>query len=139
MTQNGPILIIDDNPEERRLIQLAMEHLQVKNELVFFENGEPALKYLLHVEKVPFIIICDIDMPVMNGLELSQRIFENAFLKKKSIPFIFRTGSATDAAVSKAYDMTVQGVFIKSEDFHALEQQIQVILQYWRMCIPPPV
>jgi CheY-like chemotaxis protein len=139
MSEEGPILIVDDNPEEHRLLKVVMEHLGVKNQLISFENGEQALHYLMNVEEAPFIILCDMDMPVMNGLELCQRIFENQFLRKKSIPFIFRTGSANVPAIARAYEMTVQGVFQKPHDYHTLEEQISTILQYWRSCIPSPI
>ena len=132
------ILIVDDNLEEHRILEATIRHLGITNPLLFFENGEQALKHLLRVDEVPFLILCDMDMPVMNGLELCQRIFENAFLKKKSIPFVFRTGSANASTVEKAYEMTVQGVFEKPHDLDALEEQIRTIYAYWQLCLPPP-
>ncbi|MFL5763257.1 MAG: response regulator [Bacteroidia bacterium] len=139
MSLQGPILIIDDKAEEHLLMKAAMEHLEVRNPVISFLNGKEALDYLVLSSEVPFLIFCDMDMPVMDGMELRRRICADPVLKKKSIPFVFHTGSATSSAVDEAYEMTVQGVFRKPVDLYQMEHQIKVILTYWRLCIPVPL
>jgi CheY-like chemotaxis protein len=140
MSHNGPILIIDDSAEEQKLVKMALEHLNLPNTLMFFDDGKQALQYLLKEEEdKPFMILCDISMPVMNGIELREEIIKNPFLKQKSVPFIFRTSSIIDAAIAQAYELTVQGVFEKPSDYHDLEVQIGLIIEYWKVCLHPPL
>jgi len=76
-------------------------------------------------------------MPLMNGLELRQRINESEYLKRKSIPFVYLTTAANNQLVQAAYDATVQGYYKKSADYAGLYQQIKLIIEYWQSCLHP--
>ncbi|HYH13638.1 MAG TPA: response regulator, partial [Flavisolibacter sp.] len=113
MTKTGPIIIVEDDPEDQEVIADVLQLNGVKNELKFFDNGKLALDYLLKTTDNPFLIICDINMPVMNGLELRKEINKSDVLTQKSIPFVFYTTHAEKHAVEEAYRMSVQGFFQK--------------------------
>jgi CheY-like chemotaxis protein len=137
MALNGPIISVEDDEDDQHLIQLAINSLQLPNALRFFPNGEEALDYLLTTADQPFIIICDINMPIMNGLEFRQRINQNEYLREKSIPFVFLTTAANKEVVRIAYDETVQGFYKKAPDYGTFQQQIGLIMSYWRSCLHP--
>jgi CheY-like chemotaxis protein len=137
MSIYGAIIIIDDDKEDREITASAIKKLNFKNELKCFPNGKEALEFLRTTTEIPFIIFSDIDMPVMNGLQFRNEINKDPVLRRKSIPFVFMTGSATRGSVELAYEMTVQGFFKKSVSFEQLMQQIKMILDYWRICIHP--
>ena len=77
------------------------------------------------------IVIMDINMPEMDGLQLRQRINGEEHLRRKSIPFVFFSTAATNQQVALAYDLTVQGFFIKESNFTEAQASIKMILEYW--------
>lgn len=139
MPKSGPIIIIEDDVDDQYLLQRTFEKLKVKNKTLFFSNGRDALEYLENEKDNPFIILCDINMPIMNGLELKETIHRNEYLRRKSIPFIFLTTSAQKADVDRAYQMMVQGYFEKSASMDEFESMIRLILKYWTECKHPNV
>ena len=137
MSVKGPIILIDDDEDDQFLIKNVMEELGITNQLIVFENGLEALKYLEVTTDQPFLIFCDVNMPVMNGLELRIRIDQNEYLKKKSIPFVFVSTSGGSEIVRIAYDATIQGFFKKESSFSEYKRQIKLILDYWACCLHP--
>jgi DNA-binding NarL/FixJ family response regulator len=85
----------------------------------------------------PLIIICDVNIPVMNGLELRRRICDNDYLRKKSIPFVFLSTNAHPKAVEEAYQMMVQGYFEKPASIEEIRKVLKMILDYWKVCKHP--
>jgi DNA-binding NarL/FixJ family response regulator len=82
-----------------------------------FYDCENALQYLAATDEKPFIIICDVNRPQTSGLDFRQKINANEYLRRKSIPFIFLSTAAQPVHVIDAYDLTVQGFFIKPASF----------------------
>ena len=77
-------------------------------------------------------------MPVMNGLELKRKIDADQELRRKSIPFVFYSTSASKQAVNEAYtELTIQGFFIKGSDYNKTKNVVNNIIQYWKDCIHP--
>ena len=81
--------------------------------------------------------MCDVNMPVMNGLELKRHIDGDAIISKKGIPFIFFSTSAMASIVKEAFSMSVQGFFIKAQSLDELEKTLSVIFEYWQKCEHP--
>ncbi len=137
MTSHEPIIIVDDDTDDRLVIREVVARLAIRNELREFPNGMGVLKYLRTTREKPFIILCDINMPVMDGLALRKEINNDEFLRSKSIPFVFLTTAANPMQIRKAYDMTVQGFFIKDATFDEMEGTLRCILDYWDQCKHP--
>lgn len=137
MSLRGPIISIEDDEDDQFLIQEVLQELDVPNQLLFFSNGQAALHYLETTPDKPFIVLCDINMPLMNGLELRKRINESEYLRQKAIPFVYLTTAATAELVREAYNATVQGYYRKATDYAGLKQQIKLIVEYWQSCLHP--
>lgn len=73
----------------------------------------------------------------MDGIALRSKIYNNSFLRKKSIPFIFFTGLATQEAVNAAFDLDVQGFYKKEPSFEELKEQLLTICLYWKKSLHP--
>ncbi len=127
----APIVIVEDDLDDQFLMQKIFERIGISIELVFFSNGKEALTYLQETQRETFLILCDINMPVMNGLELRARINADETLRRKSIPFIFLSTAARDSDVEQAYDMTVQGFFQKENSLEQMQDVIASIVKYW--------
>jgi CheY-like chemotaxis protein len=132
-----PILIVEDDADDQYFIRTICDKLGLVGELIFFEDGQKALSYLQNTERKTFLILCDINMPVMNGLELRRKIQENEHLRRKSIPFIFLSTAARPKEVEEAYDLTVQGFFVKASQLSEMEKSLDLILNYWIRCKHP--
>ena len=132
-----PIVIVEDDADDQYFIRTICDKLGVTAELLFFENGLQALNYLETTQSKTFLILCDINMPIMNGIELRRKIQENTMLRKKSIPFIFLSTAARQKEVEEAYDLTVQGFFVKASQLAEMEKSLELILKYWLKCKHP--
>ena len=137
MNKGGPIIIIEDDIDDREILSYVFKSLEVKNEIKFFGNGEEALGYLSETTVEPFIIFSDINMPRLNGIELRAKIHENEDLRLKSIPYLFFSTTAEQRHVVDAYSKSVQGFFVKPTDYNELTATIKSIIDYWTRCVSP--
>lgn len=137
MNKLGPIIIIEDDGDDIAIFQEAYDKLNYENELVFFESAHKAYNFLNDTDIIPFLIISDINMPMMDGFELRDKIRSNAELKLKTIPYLFFTTASNEKAVVQAYNLSVQGFFTKPETIQELGEIIDSIMHYWKKCVSP--
>jgi CheY-like chemotaxis protein len=133
----GPIIVVDDDPDEQFLYQRTFEKLKISNRVLFFNNGDDAYNFLQQPAVDPFIILCDINMPVMNGLELRAKMCENKVLFLKNTPFIFLSASARYDDITKAAALYTHGFFQKESSLDKHETTLKKIIDYWNSCRHP--
>lgn len=95
------------------------------------------MDYLTNEEVEPFIVLSDINMPKLNGMELREKIHNNEDLRMKSIPYLFFSTSAEQQHVIDAYSRSIQGFFIKPHSYDKLKSTIRKIVEYWQECESP--
>lgn len=137
MPKNGPIIIIEDDFDDQELLKEIFSELRIPNIVQFFNSCLSAFDYLLTSMEKPFLILSDINLPAMTGLELCRKIMEHDFLKLRSIPFVFLTTSSDHRVVSEAYNMHAQGFFVKPSSIGELKEMIRMIIDYWKVCKHP--
>lgn len=137
MNTKGPIIIVEDDMEDREIMQEIFSELGVVNELKFFQEGSDVLQYLRNTHDKPFLILTDVNMPGVNGLELREEIIKEDHLRRKSIPFVFLSTSDGSQIINKVYDLQVQGYFQKQTSFPEIKKQIKMIIDYWANCKHP--
>ena len=137
MNKGGPIIIIEDDEDDQEIFGDVFAALNYPNKIIFFSDGEEALKFLEESHIEPFIIFSDINMPRLNGMELRDKINENEDLRIKSIPYLFFSTSAEQEHVVDAYSKSIQGFFIKPSQYSEITETIRVILEYWSKCVSP--
>ncbi|AXY72707.1 response regulator [Paraflavitalea soli] len=130
----GPIIIVDDDHDDRDLYAEIIHNIGIPNEIRFFGDGLPALEYLLATTEQPFIILCDINMPRMNGLEFKGRIQDNPYLREKGIPFVFISTHSDKKVVRMAHLLSVQGYFEKPTSMNVIRTMLTCIFDYWERC-----
>jgi CheY-like chemotaxis protein len=133
----GPIIVIEDDPDDQEFMQIAFKSLACPNEIIFFSDGYKALEFIKTTDVKPFLILSDINMPKINGMELKRNIQNNEELKVKCIPYLFFTTGLNRKAVFDAYSMSAQGFFIKPASTKQLEQTLRKIIEYWTECYAP--
>ena len=137
MNKNGPVVVIEDDEDDQEMLNEIFMRLNYNNAIVFFKDGNEALEYLNNTDIIPFLILSDINMPKINGLELRSKVHTNEQLHLKCIPYLFFTTSANKKSVIDAYAMVVQGFFVKPTSYQKLESTISKIMEYWKECIAP--
>jgi CheY-like chemotaxis protein len=135
--KDQPVVIIEDDGDDQDIVRVLCEEIGICDTLVFFSNGMDALKYLRSANPKPFIILCDINMPQMNGFQLRREINKDPVLRERSIPFVFFSTAASNQQISNAYDLTVQGFFVKENSFHETKNTLDIIFKYWKKCKRP--
>lgn len=137
MNKAGPIIVIEDDIDDQLMLAEIFANLGYENEVRYFPDGIEALEYINRADVQPFLILSDINMPKINGFELREKIFTNAELHTKCIPYLFFTTSASKKSVMDAYALSVQGFFVKPNSMQGLENSIRKIVEYWKECIAP--
>ena len=129
--QTEAIWIIDSDADDQEMVREVWKELKLTNELVFIESARQAMDKLANVETAPFIIICELNLPATDGFDLRDQLLATNSKKFKSVPFIFWSTQATEAQITRAYDLAVHGFFIKENTFDELKKTFKHIINYW--------
>ncbi|HEX2535736.1 MAG TPA: response regulator [Chitinophagaceae bacterium] len=138
MARSGPIVLVDDDEDDRDFIIDVLKELDIPNPVLYFNDCAPALRYLKETQDSPFLIISDVNLPKQTGLEFKRSIDTDPQLRQKSIPFVFLSTSVRQQDVNEAYSqMTTQGFFQKKAKLEELKKVIRIIFDYWEHCFHP--
>ncbi|MBU0943133.1 MAG: response regulator [Proteobacteria bacterium] len=132
MRSSKPILLVEDDQVDAMTVQRALKEIKITNRLDIAEDGEKALAFLENPEnEQPGIILLDLNMPRMNGIEFLQRIKEDDSLKK--IPVIVLTTSREDQDKVDSFKLGVAGYMVKPVDYRKFVEVIKTIDLYWTL------
>ncbi|TCZ63826.1 response regulator [Flaviaesturariibacter aridisoli] len=137
MNKHGPIIIIEDDLDDQEILTDVFAELNYRNELIFFGDSYEALNFLTETSIEPFLVLSDINMPKLNGIELREKVHNNEDLRLKSIPYLFFSTSAEQKHVIEAYSRSIQGFFVKPSNYEDLKRVIEKIVEYWQECVSP--
>src|SRR5688572_19681690 len=98
----GPILVLDDDADDHAIIKMVCSNIGICKPVSFFFEAEDLIDFLKNSKEEPFLILCDVNMPMINGFQVAQKIQQDTSLRKKAIPFIFLSTSATSTEIKKA-------------------------------------
>jgi CheY-like chemotaxis protein len=133
---NKPILLVEDDRVDIMTVMRALKEIRVTNPLVNKENGEDALSYLRDSGNVkPCIILLDLNMPVMNGIEFLQVIKRDDALKR--IPVVVLTTSEEQQDKVNSFDLGVAGYMAKPVDYRQFVEVMRSIDAYWTISEMP--
>ncbi|MHC4114401.1 MAG: response regulator [Planctomycetota bacterium] len=127
-----PILLVEDDEVDAMTVRRALKDLKVTNSLVHKVNGEEALDYLRNdSEEKPCVILLDLNMPKMNGIEFLKIAKNNEQLKK--IPVAVLTTSKGERNIIESFEFSVAGYIVKPVDYEKFVEAIRVINLYWTL------
>lgn len=132
-----PILIADDDPEDRVLAREALVESRLGNPLFFVEDGEDLLAFLRHEGRYadrdafpePGLILLDLNMPRMSGFEALQEIRADESLRH--IPVVALTTSSAMTDVTRSYHLGVNSYITKPVTFDGLVDAMKLLGRYW--------
>jgi two-component SAPR family response regulator len=131
-SKKGLIILIDDDTDDLELSVSIIKKLSIQNKILPFDNCDDVFDYLLDPQyETPFMIISDINLPKVNGIELKKKIDEHPVLKAKSIPFIYYSTSGQKRTIDTAFQHHVQGYFVKGTSEEEITSSFKLILDYW--------
>ena len=137
MNKDGPIIVIEDDPDDLEVLGSVFEELKYPNEITYFRDGNEALEYLKTSTFQPFLILSDINLPKLDGFKLREQIHNNEQLRLKCIPYLFFTTASNQNDVINAYSKSIQGFFTKPASYKELLRVIRNIIEYWKDCHSP--
>ncbi|MDN2663435.1 response regulator [Psychromonas sp. 14N.309.X.WAT.B.A12] len=131
------ILLVEDDDIDAKAVERGFKKLKLANPITRAKNGVDALAILREPAALvrPYIILLDLNMPIMGGVEFLKHIRQDDRLKD-SIIFVLTTSSA-DQDVVAAYNENIAGYIVKSDVKAGFDKVIKLLDCYWRVVMLP--
>lgn len=131
------VLLVEDNPDDANLAFMAFQRNAINCRLVHVNNGVEALDYLFakgqyasrSLAEMPHLVLLDINMPKMNGLEALERIRENKLTKR--LPVVMLTSSKIEQDIEKSYDKGANAYVVKPSQYKEFCALLQHLGFFW--------
>jgi CheY-like chemotaxis protein len=135
-------LLVEDDQDHAELVRRGLESSRVVNDLTHVTDGEEAIRLLRLLppyEKTrrPDVVLLDIKLPRMNGLEVLELIKSDETLS--SIPVVMLTTSEAETDRARAYARSANSYLVKPLHFEQFHQMIQDLQMYWAVWNQPPI
>jgi CheY-like chemotaxis protein len=138
-----PILLVEDNPKDLELTLVALEKTQLANEVITLRDGAEALDYLFRrgqyqsrAEGNPAVILLDLKLPKVDGLQVLEKIKEDSGLR--SVPVVMLTSSREEKDLVRSYNLGVNAYVVKPVGFREFIDAISDLGIFWAVLNEPP-
>ena len=138
-----PILLVEDNPKDKELTLNALEASQLANEIIVLKDGAEALDFLCRrgsyagrTTPDPAVVILDIKMPKVDGLEVLATVKGDPELRH--LPIVMLTSSREEADLLRSYELGVNAFVVKPVGFREFFEAIQDVGVFWAVLNEPP-
>lgn len=131
------IILVEDNADDAALTKRAFKTNNLSNNLVHLKNGEEAIKFIFEGAEFdgktftdhPKVILLDLKMPKVNGMEVLEKIKNDE--KTKTIPVVILTSSAEDPDIKRCYDLGANSYIVKPVEFDKFSKAVVELGMYW--------
>jgi len=133
------ILLVEDNPDEEQLLLRAFRENRISNPVDVVHDGVEAMDYLLAavaVDTLPALVLLDLKLPRMDGLEVLERVRAHARLK--NLPVVVMTSSRGERDVLKSYALGANSYVRKPVEFEQFAGAVRQLGRYWLLLNEPP-
>jgi two-component system response regulator len=138
------ILLVEDNMSDAELIIHSLSESNLSNHLVHLQDGEEALDFIFgrgifaerDLGKTPKVILLDIKMPKVDGIEVLRQIRSNE--ESKLIPVVIMTSSKEEQDIIKSYRLGANSYVVKPVNFAAFAKAVSDLGLYWTLTNQPP-
>jgi CheY-like chemotaxis protein len=143
MNKLAPILLVEDDPNDVELTLTALTENNLVNKVVSVRDGEEALDYLYQRGKyearpdgIPIVILLDLKMPKVDGLEVLRQIKDDP--KLNLIPVVVLTSSSMDKDLVESYKLGANAYVVKPVDFYNFIEAVKKLGVFWALINEPP-
>lgn len=137
MRNTRPILLVEDDQVDAMTVRRALKDIKVTNRLDVAGDGLEALQHLSNPgNEKPCIILLDLNMPRMNGIEFLQAVKADAILRR--IPVVVLTTSTEEQDKVNSFNLGVAGYMVKPVDYRQFVEVVRTIDLYWTLSELPP-
>lgn len=137
------ILLAEDNERDVELVLNALEENKLANEIVVVRDGAEALDYLYRrgthatrSEGLPVVVLLDLKMPKVDGLEVLRKIKGDP--KLKVVPIVMMTASREEQDLIQSYQLGVNSYLVKPIKFQQFVESVKQLSVYWALINEPP-
>jgi len=129
MNQPVEILLVEDNENDAELTIRALKRNNLANHLLHLRDGEEALEYLFTENDSPRLILLDLKMPKVDGLEVLKKIKNDPI--RKHIPVVVLTSSKEERDIIESYQLGVNAYIVKPVEFNKFIEAITQVGLFW--------
>jgi CheY-like chemotaxis protein len=127
---HSSIALVEDNADDEALTMRALKKHSIANEIVVLHDGVEALEYLLAPDQpLPHLVLLDLNLPRINGLEVLQRLREEP--RTKLLPIVILTSSNEERDLIEGYRLGVNSYVRKPVDFVQFSEAVRQLGLYW--------
>jgi two-component system response regulator len=139
------VLLVEDNIHDAEMTIRALKKVNLANNLVHLKDGEEALDFIYargrfsdrHLADLPKVILLDIKMPKVDGIEVLKQLKANG--SSKSIPVVIMTSSKEEQDIINSYELGVNSYVVKPVDFEGFARAVSQLGLFWLLTNQPPV
>lgn len=135
ITSLRAILLVEDNPDDERLTLRALRRGNVVNEILVARNGEEALQMVFNIEPLPAVVLLDLKLPKIDGLEVLRQIRANA--RTHLLPVVILTSSSEERDIVESYSLGANSYVRKPVDIDQFTEAIRQLGLYWALINQP--
>lgn len=137
MTALRPILLVEDNPDDERLTLRALRRSNLSNAIVVARNGEEALQQVFSSTPLPCVVLLDLKLPKVDGLEVLQQI--RASDRTRLLPVVILTSSSEDRDIMESYSLGANSYVRKPVNIDEFTEAVRRLGLYWALIseLPP--
>ncbi|MEE3716333.1 response regulator [Tumidithrix elongata RA019] len=129
------ILLVEDNPDDERLTLRALRKGKVTNEIRIARNGEEALTIVFNADPLPCVVLLDLKLPKINGLEVLRQIRDNE--RTRLLPVVVLTSSSEDRDIVESYSLGANSYVRKPVEFDRFTEAVSQLGLYWALINQP--
>ncbi len=135
-TRDAIILLVEDNPDDEVLTRRALEKHSLRIDLVVARDGQEALDYLFGGGRLPHLILLDLKLPKIDGLEMLRRLRSDE--RTKLLPVVVLTSSNEERDLVGSYSLGANSYVRKPVDFNEFTEAARQLGLYWLLLNEPP-
>jgi len=139
------IVLVEDNMDDAALVMRALKKTNMANTLIHLKDGVEALEYIFGtgayegqgvINTSTKVILLDLKMPKVNGIEVLEKV--KADSRTKSIPIVILTSSAEDPDIKRCYELGANSYIVKPVEFDNFSKSVSSLGLYWLLLNNPP-
>ena len=135
MVSLRPIFLVEDNPDDERLTIRALQRSNITNQIQVARDGEEALRMIFTATPLPCVVLLDLKLPKIDGIDVLQQIRANE--RTQFLPVVILTSSSEERDIVESYSGGANGYVQKPVDFGQFAEAVAQLGLFWALINEP--